>query len=236
MGLYERFDPPAKMQDLGRVPGLLDQWDHAVAHWFDYAVNRETSLYKKPASSLSTRLAQDARHSRGGEKPSIRITIVAHTDSLERHFRRILVTTNMETGKRVSLELVAIFCPNDVDAVEDGFDSLAASGFQVPKNIPQHAFHIPPEVWSYSQTVAIFVGGIFAGAVKDVLKGRLAKLLERLLEKDQPLTKTESEELLGAIDVEAEKLKIPDEHRKRLESDFKKVLILDRDAANKTAG
>jgi hypothetical protein len=151
-------------------------------------------------------------------------------------FGVISVPTNIETAKRVSLELIARFDPEDVDAIEDGFDSLAANGFQVPQNIPQHAFHIPPEIWSYSQTVAIFVGGIFAGAVKDVLKGRLAKLLERLLEKHQPLTKTERDEILGAIDVEAKKLKIPDEHRKRLESDFKKVLILDQDAAHKTAG
>jgi hypothetical protein len=26
MGLYPKFDPPAHMQDLGRVPGLTEQW------------------------------------------------------------------------------------------------------------------------------------------------------------------------------------------------------------------
>jgi hypothetical protein len=131
---------------------------------------------------------------------------------------------DMTTAKEVSLFLVENVVPDEVDAVEDGFDSLAKNGFRVPKDIPQHAFHIPPEVWSYSQSVAVFVGGIFAGAAKDVLKDRLAKLLERWLKRNPPLKSEEQEELLRAVDEEAKDLAIPDEHRKRLEDDFKRVL------------
>jgi hypothetical protein len=143
--------------------------------------------------------------------------------------------SDMSTAKRVSLFLVAEIDPNDVDAVEDGFDNLAASGFLIPKNIPQHAFQIPPEVWAYSQTIAVFVGGIFAGAIKDVLKDRLAKLLEQLLEPDKPLKGDEQEELIRAVDTEGKILGIPDQHRKRLKDDFKRVLKLDQDRLGKSS-
>ena len=143
---------------------------------------------------------------------------------------------DMNTAKRVSLLLIGELDSNDVDAVEDGFDSLAASGFRVPKNIPQHAFQIPPEVWSYSQTIAVFVGGIFAGAIKDVLKDRVAKLLERLLERDRPLNRDEGEELIRAVESEGKALGIPDRHRKRLEDDFKVVLKMDRNTPGERAG
>jgi hypothetical protein len=130
----------------------------------------------------------------------------------------------MKMAKQVSISLVTRIDPENVDAVEDGFESLSANGFKVPGTVPLHAFHIPPEVWSYAQSVAVFVGGIFAGAVKDILKARLAKLLERLLNKGESLTKQEGEELLTAVDSEGAKLGVPEEHRKRLKSDFRKVL------------
>jgi hypothetical protein len=144
--------------------------------------------------------------------------------------------SDMNTAKQVSLFLVGEIDPNNVDAVEDGFDNLAASGFRVPTNIPQHAFQIPPEVWSYSQTIAVFVGGIFAGAIKDVLKDRLAKLMERLLERERPLNRDEGAELIRALDSEGKLLGIPDQHRKRLKEDFKRVLKMDRDSLGSTAG
>jgi hypothetical protein len=145
------------------------------------------------------------------------------------------MASDLSTAKRVSLFLVAEIDPSDLDAVEDGFDNLAASGFQVPKAIPQHAFQIPPEVWAYSQTIAVFVGGIFAGAVKDVLKDHLAKLMEHLLERDKPLNADEGEELIRAVDTEGKMLGIPDQHRKRLKDDFKRVLKLDRDSLGKSS-
>src|ERR1700687_1065024 len=110
--------------------------------------------------------------------------------------------TDIATAKQISLLLVTELDSNEVDSVEDGFDNLAASGFRIPNDIPQHAFHIPPEVWSYSQSIAVFVGGVFAGAIKDVLKERLAKLLERLLEHDHALKTEEQEELVRAVDTE----------------------------------
>jgi hypothetical protein len=143
--------------------------------------------------------------------------------------------SDLSTAKKVSLYLVAEIVPTDVDAVEDGFDNLAGSGFQVPKSVPQHAFQIPPEVWAYSQTVAVFVGGIFAGAVKDVLKDSLAKLMERLLERDKPLSADEGEELIRAVDTEGKVLGIPEQHRKRLKNDFKHVLKLDHDRLGKSS-
>ena len=136
---------------------------------------------------------------------------------------------DMKTAKQVAVLLISEIDPDDVDAVEDGFDSLAANDFKVPDSIPQHAFHIPPEVWSYSQSVAVFIGGIFAGAIKDVLKARLAKLLTRLLEKRHPLTEQEGEELVKAVDTEGTKLSLPKEHRDRLKGDLGKVLKDEQD-------
>jgi hypothetical protein len=46
VGLYEKFDPPAFLPDLGRVPGLLGEWSGAVSTWFDSTIAVETELYK----------------------------------------------------------------------------------------------------------------------------------------------------------------------------------------------
>ena len=46
MALYAKFDPPAFLPDLGRVPGLLDEWNGAVSTWFDSTIAAETELYK----------------------------------------------------------------------------------------------------------------------------------------------------------------------------------------------
>jgi hypothetical protein len=140
----------------------------------------------------------------------------------------------MKLARQVTISLVTRIDPEDVDAVEDGFESLAANGFKVPATVPLHAFHIPPEVWSYAQSAAVFVGGIFAGALKDMLKARLAKLLERLLDKGESLTKQECQELLAAVESEGAKLSVPEEHRKRLKKDFEKVLESEEDQAVST--
>jgi hypothetical protein len=46
VGLYTKFDPPAHMQDFGRVPGLTDQWSDAVSHWFNATLKAEASRYR----------------------------------------------------------------------------------------------------------------------------------------------------------------------------------------------
>jgi hypothetical protein len=46
VGLYPKFDPPAHMQDLGRVPGLTDQWNNAISHWFDVTLKAEANRFR----------------------------------------------------------------------------------------------------------------------------------------------------------------------------------------------
>lgn len=127
------------------------------------------------------------------------------------------------TAKQVSLAIIQRVSPDEADMIEEGFDSLEQDGFKVPKRVPEHAFQIPPEVWSYAQTVAVFVGGIFAGAVKDVLKDRLAKILSRLLRTDDRPSDTEIAEVIKAVDTEGKRLHIPEKHRERLKRDLRGV-------------
>ena len=47
MGLYTKFDPPAHMQDLRRVPGLTEEWSDAISHWFNATLKAEASRYRK---------------------------------------------------------------------------------------------------------------------------------------------------------------------------------------------
>lgn len=47
MGLYPKFDLPAHMKDLDRVPGLADQWSKAISHWFDATLKVEASRFRK---------------------------------------------------------------------------------------------------------------------------------------------------------------------------------------------
>jgi hypothetical protein len=46
VGLYPKFDPSAHMKDLGRVPGLTEQWSRAVSHWFDATLKAEASRFR----------------------------------------------------------------------------------------------------------------------------------------------------------------------------------------------
>jgi hypothetical protein len=46
VGLYSKFDPPAHMQDLARVPGLTEQWSKAISHWFDVTLKAEASRFR----------------------------------------------------------------------------------------------------------------------------------------------------------------------------------------------
>jgi|HubBroStandDraft_6_1064221.scaffolds.fasta_scaffold36000_1 hypothetical protein len=133
---------------------------------------------------------------------------------------------NPDTGvaKAIAIQLTRDFCPESLDSVEEGFDSLAAAGFKVPRSVPQHAFHIPPETWSYAQSLAVFVGGICAGAVKDVLKAQLAKTLEKFLGHPTVVNEKEAESLIHAIDKQCKALRIPQEHREKLEDDFRRLL------------
>jgi hypothetical protein len=45
--LYERFDPPAFLQDLARVAGLTEEWNDAVSKWFDSTIAIERKAYEK---------------------------------------------------------------------------------------------------------------------------------------------------------------------------------------------
>jgi hypothetical protein len=47
MGLYPKFDPPAHMKDLDRVPGLTRQWSKAISHWFDATLKTESKRFRK---------------------------------------------------------------------------------------------------------------------------------------------------------------------------------------------
>jgi hypothetical protein len=38
MGLLQRFDPPAYLQDFGPIPGQLTAWHNAVSKWFDGSI------------------------------------------------------------------------------------------------------------------------------------------------------------------------------------------------------
>lgn len=126
-------------------------------------------------------------------------------------------------AKQVSLAIIHRVSPDEMDMIEEGFDVLEKDGFKVPNEVPEHAFQIPPEVWSYAQTVAVFVGGIFAGAVKDVLKERLAKVLSRLLRTDDRPSDSEIADVIKAVDTEGKRLHIPEKHRERLKRDLRVV-------------
>ncbi|HXU44451.1 MAG TPA: hypothetical protein VN783_02925 [Thermoanaerobaculia bacterium] len=39
--LLDRFDPPAHLPDFNDLPGLLDQWDRAMIHWFNASIASE---------------------------------------------------------------------------------------------------------------------------------------------------------------------------------------------------
>ncbi len=128
------------------------------------------------------------------------------------------------TAKKVSLAIIQTVSPDEADMIEEGFDRLEKGGFYVPDKVPEHAFQIPPEVWSYAQTVAVFVGGIFAGAIKDVLKERLAKILSRLLRTDDRPSDAEIADVIKAVDTDGKRLHIPEKHRERLKRDLRVVL------------
>ena len=126
-------------------------------------------------------------------------------------------------AKQVTIELTRELAPESTEAVEEGFDDLAKAGFRVPSSVRQHAFHIPPETWTYAQSLAVFVGGIFADAAKDVLKKKLAQTLSKLLKKGQRVEKEEREAVVKAAEVEGKRRRIPEAHRKRLASDLHKL-------------
>src|SRR6267378_7346832 len=98
-----------------------------------------------------------------------------------------------QTGKAVAEALVSRLQPGSEDIVEDGYDTLAANKFQVPPAVSEHAFEIPPEVWSYTLSICTFVGGMFLDAAKDVVKKRLSKYLEDFLGKKQPLDRDQQD-------------------------------------------
>jgi hypothetical protein len=135
-----------------------------------------------------------------------------------------MMSQHYPTAKQVSLAIIQKVSPDDTDMIEEGFDSLEKGGFEVPDKVPEHAFQIPPEVWSYAQTVAVFVGGIFAGAIKDVLKERLAKILSHLLRTDDRPSDAEIADVIRAVDTEGKRLHIPEKHRERLKRDLRVIL------------
>jgi hypothetical protein len=128
-----------------------------------------------------------------------------------------------QNGKTVAEALVSRLQPGTEDVVEDGYDTLAANKFQVPEGVSEHAFQIPPEVWSYTLSICTFVGGIFADAAKDVVKKRLSKYLEDFLNKKKPLDRDQQEELLKFVETQGSKLRIPSSHRKKLEGDLRRL-------------
>jgi|ERR1700719_2173790 len=130
------------------------------------------------------------------------------------------MNASLGEAKDITVRLVQQLSPSEVEAIEDGFDGLVAVDFKPPATVPEHAFHIPPEVWSYAQTIGTFVGGIIAGAAKDVIKDRLAKLILRLDKPSDSLTDAEIDELVAAVEPEGKSLGIPRSHRKRLQEDL----------------
>lgn len=130
---------------------------------------------------------------------------------------------DQENGKAVARTLVLRLQPGAEDVVEDGYDALAANKFQVPAGVSEHAFQIPPEVWSYTLSICTFVGGLFVDAAKDVVKKRLSKYLEDFLGKKKPLDREQQDELLKFVETEGAKLRIPAAHRKQLKSDLRRL-------------
>ena len=130
---------------------------------------------------------------------------------------------DLTEAKEVAIELTKQLAPESTEAVEEGFDGLAEAEFRVPSSVPQHAFHIPPETWTYAQSLAVFVGGIFADAAKDVLKKKLAQILSKLLKRREKVEKEEREVIIKAAETEGKRLRIPKEHRQRLASDLQKL-------------
>jgi hypothetical protein len=47
LSTLKKFDPPAFLPDFARVPGLLDDWNKAVSHWFDVSIKAEQRMFKK---------------------------------------------------------------------------------------------------------------------------------------------------------------------------------------------
>jgi hypothetical protein len=128
-----------------------------------------------------------------------------------------------QNGKAIAEALVSRLQPGTEDVVQDGYDTLAANKFQVPAGVSEHAFQIPPEVWSYTLSICTFVGGLFLDAAKDAAKKRLSKYLEELLGKKKPPNREQQDELLKFVETKGSKLRIPAAHRKKLQSDLRRL-------------
>src|ERR1700681_1794150 len=92
-----------------------------------------------------------------------------------------------EKAKAVALTFCAALRPGEDDIVDDGFELLASRGYSVSLEVPEHAFQISAEAWTYTLSLCTLVGGVFAASVRDVATKRLSDLLTRATMPANPL-------------------------------------------------
>lgn len=127
-------------------------------------------------------------------------------------------------AKEIAVQLTQRLAPDDTDALEDGFDLLAANHFQLPETDPRHRFDVPQEVISYGLVIAVFIGQVFQEAAKDMVKEKLAQLLGKWLTQKQQIDSTEKAQLVAGIAKEIEKSKLPVNEKVRLQNDISRLL------------